>query len=85
MIITGIEAHFLLFAMDNYLGVDKDGKIKSVKHRFGHEALQNLRDRLFAAHEHPAWEEEDEQKRQLHCAMDESYDHHFDHHDIHNN
>lgn len=59
MEITGLEAHFLLFALDDYLGVDANGKLLSAKHGYSRSDLQNLRDRLFAAHEHPP--EDDEQ------------------------
>lgn len=55
--ITGIEAHFLLFAMDKYLGVDAFGHIMSAKHGYSRKSLQELRDRLFKAHEHPEWED----------------------------
>lgn len=51
--ITGVEAHFLLFALDDYLGVDAKGHVMSAKHEYTREALQSLRDRLFAAHQHP--------------------------------
>ena len=59
MEISGIEAHFLLFLLDDGLGVDANGHIMSAKHGYSREALQSLRDRLFNAHEHPAWETED--------------------------
>ena len=59
MEITGIEAHFLLFLLDDDLGVDANGHIMSAKHGYSREVLQSLRDRLFNAHEHPAWEIED--------------------------
>lgn len=57
MEISDIEAHFLLFALDDYLGIDARGHIMSAKHGYSREALQSLRDRLFAAHEHPDWED----------------------------
>jgi hypothetical protein len=53
MEISDIEAHFLLFALDDYLGIDARGHIMSAKHGYSREALQSLRDRLFAAHGHP--------------------------------
>lgn len=49
--IDGDDAHFLLFAMDAYLGADTNGRIKTVKHGRRSE-LQRLRDRLFAIHKH---------------------------------
>jgi hypothetical protein len=54
--ISGIEAHFLLFLLDDNLGIDANWHIMSAKHGYSREALQSLRDRLFAAHEHPEWE-----------------------------
>ena len=53
MEISGLEANFLLFALDKYLGVDANGKLFSAAHGYSRESLQNLRDRLFAHHEHP--------------------------------
>lgn len=54
--ISGIEAHFLLFALDAYVGADRQGHVLSEKHGYSRGSIQNLRDRLFAAHEHPKWE-----------------------------
>jgi len=51
--ISSLEANFLLYAMDAYLGVDAKGKLLSVKHGYTYDDLQNLRDRLWAIHEHP--------------------------------
>lgn len=51
--ISGLEANFLLFALDNYLGVDANGHIFQAKHGYTRADLQALRDRLFNAHEHP--------------------------------
>lgn len=50
--ISGLEANFLLFALDAYLGVNANGHILSAKHGYTRADLQSLRDRLFAAHEH---------------------------------
>ena len=49
--ITGIEANLLLFLLDDYIA----GKWRVGKTIEGYnpEDLQGLRDRLFAAHEHP--------------------------------
>lgn len=52
MQISGIEAHWLLFALDHYCATDKLGKITIAPCADPIE-LQSLRDRLFAAHEHP--------------------------------
>ena len=57
MQISDIEAHFLLFAMDAYLGVDRTGRIETTKNGYSRDHLQNLRDRLFIHHEHPDWED----------------------------
>lgn len=53
MEITGREANLLLFALDNHLATDRDGKIRRTDDDFTMEQAQALRDRLFAAHEHP--------------------------------
>ena len=52
MKISRLEANFLLFAMDEYIGVDANGHIMSAKHGYKRADLQSLRDKLFAAHEH---------------------------------
>lgn len=54
--IDGLEANLLLFALDNYIGVDEDGKLYGEHvERLGYslEYAQSLRDRLFLIHEHP--------------------------------
>jgi hypothetical protein len=53
MTITGREANLLLFALDNYLATDHDGKIRRTADEFTMKQAQDLRDRLFAAHQHP--------------------------------
>lgn len=58
--ITGLEANFLLFTMDAYLGVDQEGHIMSAKHGYPKEDLQALRDKLFVAHRHPPEDEEED-------------------------
>ena len=57
--ITGLEANFLLFALDEYLGVDANGHLLSAKHGYARTDLQSLRDRLFDAHEHPPEPDDD--------------------------
>lgn len=59
MVITPLEANYLLYALDAYAGVDEWGKLRDVRH-FGYTLaeLQDLRDRLMAVHEHPRDEEE---------------------------
>jgi hypothetical protein len=54
MEITGLEANFLLFCLDAYCGTDIRGKVKAI-HQPGYSkaAIQDLRDRLMAIHEHP--------------------------------
>ncbi len=50
--ISGLDAHILLFALDIYLDTDAAGKVTA--HRgHGMAEVQVLRDKLFAAHEHP--------------------------------
>lgn len=56
-IISGLEANFLLFALDRYLDVDDMGRVTCEKHGYSLEDLQKLRDKLFAAHEHPVGDE----------------------------
>lgn len=51
-LVSGEEANLLLSALDHYLGVGDDGKLRSTVPGFTLEAAQVLRDRLFAAHEH---------------------------------
>lgn len=51
--ITGIEAHYLLFALDTYLETGRDGKVAQAKNGWPTADWQSLRDKLFAAHEHP--------------------------------
>jgi hypothetical protein len=53
MYLSGKDAHFLLFALDAYCEVDKEGKLTKAKGGSSLQDLQDLRDRLFAAHEHP--------------------------------
>lgn len=50
--ISGREANLLLFALDAYLGVDGNGKLRSTEDHFSIEQAQALRDRLFSIHEH---------------------------------
>ena len=57
MNITGLEANFLLFCLDAYCVADTEGKLTKAPHGYPMGELQDLRDRLFVAHEHP---EEDE-------------------------
>jgi len=58
MEITGLEANFLLYCLDAYCGVTNRGRLLNPSHGYSLEALQDLRDRLMAVHEHP--EEDDE-------------------------
>lgn len=53
MLITDLEANLLLSALDNYLGVDKDGKLQSTEEFYSLKDVQYLRDRLFKHHKHP--------------------------------
>lgn len=56
MTITDLEAHYLLFAVDAYLGTGRDGKVAMAKNGLPMADWQSLRDRLFAAHDHPQTE-----------------------------
>lgn len=58
MNITGLEANLLLFCLDAYCEVDVQGKLTKAVHGYALGELQNLRDRLFRAHEHPEEDEE---------------------------
>lgn len=52
--ITGLEADAILWALDTYYGCTPSGHV-ILDHGHGHslEFLQQLRDKLFAIHEHP--------------------------------
>lgn len=54
-IISGLEANFLLFALDAYCETDQAGNITTVKGIEGYtiEQINDLRWRLFGIHEHP--------------------------------
>ena len=60
MNITGLEANFLLFCLDAYCAADTLGKLTKVAHGYTMGELQDLRDRLFIAHEHPEANYEEE-------------------------
>ncbi len=51
--ISGLEANFLLFALDKYVETDKMGKVTKTSHGYSKENIQYIRDKLFMAHEHP--------------------------------
>lgn len=55
MKITGTEADLLLYALDDFCRVDINGKLTKDPQIVGHtlKTAQDLRDRLFSAHEHP--------------------------------
>jgi hypothetical protein len=56
MKITGLEANLLLFALDEYVGVDDAGKVTrrfTLIEGLAPLEVQNLRDRLMALHTHP--------------------------------
>lgn len=57
MTITGLEANFLLFCLDHYCKVDKEGNLTQASYGYSLKELNDLRWRLFHAHEHP--EEDD--------------------------
>ena len=54
MKITGLEANLLLFALDDFLGADENGKLTSAFPGYSLKKCQALRDRLFGVHEHPS-------------------------------
>jgi hypothetical protein len=48
------EANAILFAFDNHYDTDSNGKVHTVKYSgMKLKQLQDLRDRLFANHQHP--------------------------------
>jgi hypothetical protein len=53
MEITGLEANFLLYCLDRYCKVDKEGNLTEAAWGYDLKDLNDLRWRLFAAHEHP--------------------------------
>lgn len=54
MEITALEANYLLFCLDAYCKTDWRGKLTlNLVEGYSLEKLQELRDRLFAVHEHP--------------------------------
>ncbi len=56
--INGIEAHFLLFALDDYYEVNERGKLTKAKHAAKLPMLQKLRDKLFNIHDHSPFDDE---------------------------
>lgn len=76
MKLTGVEAHYLLFALDAYLKTNWKGDVTIIPQgRYTYADWQALRDKLFAAHEHPEEEllprgkERDEWKHEALEAM----------------
>ena len=55
MQINGLEANLLLFALNEYFGVDKNGRLFHTRtiEGYSYNDVQSLRDRLFDHHEHP--------------------------------
>lgn len=51
--ISGIDAHFLLLALDAYVLPDQDGHVTEPRDGLSREGWQKIRDRLFEMHEHP--------------------------------
>lgn len=51
--ISGIDAHFLLFAVDAYVATDSEGRVTEPRNGLSLEGWQRIRDRLFEMHEHP--------------------------------
>lgn len=54
--ISGIDAHFLLLALDAYVLPDQDGRVTEPRDGLSREGWQRIRDRLFEMHEHPVEE-----------------------------
>jgi len=55
--ITGKQANYLLYALDEYSKTDPLGKVTEVVERgYSLADIQRLRDRLLAVHEHPGGE-----------------------------
>ena len=53
--LTGIEANYLLFALDAYCSTNGNGMVLTARMHPGYsiEQVQYLRDKLFMYHEHP--------------------------------
>jgi len=52
--ITGKQANYLLYALDEYSKTDPLGKVtQAVERGYSLADIQRLRDRLLAVHEHP--------------------------------
>lgn len=53
--ISGLDANFLLFALDEFCKTDRNGKVQSTGDIPGYtlEDIQHLRDSLFTNHQHP--------------------------------
>lgn len=51
--ITGLEANLLLYALDDYYKTDELGRVTEDEKGYDIKSIQRLRDRLFAAHQHP--------------------------------
>ena len=54
--ISGVDAHFLLFAIDAYVATDPKGRVTEPRDGLSREGWQRIRDRLFEMHEHPVEE-----------------------------
>lgn len=52
--LSGVDAHFLLFAVDAYVATDREGRVSEARNGLSLEGWQQIRDRLFEMHEHPA-------------------------------
>jgi len=52
--ISGLEANFLLFALDKFVQSDHQGRVTMQRiEGYNLTQIQMLRDKLFAAHVHP--------------------------------
>lgn len=61
--VSNLEANYLLFCLDRYVQTDINGKIVDQPiDGYTKEEIQTLRDRLFAAHDHP--EDDDENRNE---------------------
>lgn len=52
--ISGVDAHFLLFAVDAYVTTNRDGRVTEARNGLSLEGWQRIRNRLFEMHEHQA-------------------------------
>jgi len=60
MEITDLEANLLLYGLDMLCNTNENGHIRKFPKYYKRKEVQELRDRLFAAHEHPREQRKEE-------------------------